>query len=178
VRLRRAGVDRADVADDAGLVQQPFRESCLTGVYVRQDSEVELFAFRHAPFPPCRSRRPCGRRWLCASVLLSRSALGLRRMIRLRGSAGPALLAEPEERDLARAERESRAGPDLLAQVAEVLVVQVLDGAAALADEVMVRVLVRGLVVRAAAAEVRAQEKALVDEQFERAIDRRRVHAG
>ena len=29
--------------DGAGLVQQPFGESCLTGVYMRQDPKVELF---------------------------------------------------------------------------------------------------------------------------------------
>jgi hypothetical protein len=73
VRLRRTRVDAADVANDAGLVQQPFCESCLTGVYVRQDSEVELFPFRHPPFPPWGPRRPCGRTWLYASVGNSRS---------------------------------------------------------------------------------------------------------
>ena len=39
VGLRRAGVDAADLVDDAGRVQQPFGESCLTGVYMRQDSQ-------------------------------------------------------------------------------------------------------------------------------------------
>ena len=39
VGLRRAGIDAADCVDDAGLVQQPFGESCLTGVYMRQDSQ-------------------------------------------------------------------------------------------------------------------------------------------
>ena len=34
-------VDAADLVDDAGRVEQPFGESRLTGVYMRQDSQVE-----------------------------------------------------------------------------------------------------------------------------------------
>jgi len=37
VGLRRAGVDAADLVDDAGRVQQPLGERRLTGVYMRQD---------------------------------------------------------------------------------------------------------------------------------------------
>ena len=49
VTLRLAGqlegtVDAAGLADHAGGVQQPFRKSCLTGVYMRQDSQVERSA--------------------------------------------------------------------------------------------------------------------------------------
>ena len=43
VGLRRAGIDAAELVDDTGLVQQPFGESCLTGVYMRQDPKVQLF---------------------------------------------------------------------------------------------------------------------------------------
>ena len=39
VGLRRAGIDAAELVDDARVVQQPFGESCLTGVYVRQDPQ-------------------------------------------------------------------------------------------------------------------------------------------
>jgi hypothetical protein len=60
IRLRGAGVDAADLVDDTGPIQQPFGESCLTGVYMRQDPKVQLF-LRHASYPPNRSQRPC--RW-------------------------------------------------------------------------------------------------------------------
>ena len=60
VGLGRAGVDAADVVDDAGLVQQPLGEGGLTGVYMRQDSKVEL-SLRHASYPPSGSQRTCGR---------------------------------------------------------------------------------------------------------------------
>ena len=43
VGLRRAGIDAAELVDDTGRVQQPFGESCLTGVYMRQDPKVQLF---------------------------------------------------------------------------------------------------------------------------------------
>jgi polysaccharide biosynthesis/export protein len=45
--------------DHAGFVQQPLRESRLTGVYMRQDPKVQLF-LRHASYPPNRCQRPCG----------------------------------------------------------------------------------------------------------------------
>ncbi len=51
VGLRGSGIDAADFVDDAGFEEKPLRESCLTGVYMRQDSEVELF-LRHASFLP------------------------------------------------------------------------------------------------------------------------------
>ena len=59
VGLRASGVDAANFVDHAGFVQQAFGESCLTGVYMRQDSEVQLF-LRHASYPPNRSQRPSG----------------------------------------------------------------------------------------------------------------------
>ena len=59
VRLRRSVVDAADGTDHAGLVQQPFCESGLTRVYMRQDPEVQLF-LRHASYPPSRSQTPYG----------------------------------------------------------------------------------------------------------------------
>jgi hypothetical protein len=51
--------------------------------------------------------------------------------------------------------------------------VDVGDGAAAFAHEVVVRVLCRRLVVRAIGAEVGTCDEAFVDEQVERAVDRR-----
>ena len=41
VGLRRAVVDAADRRDDAGGEEQPLGEGGLTGVYMRQDSEVQ-----------------------------------------------------------------------------------------------------------------------------------------
>ena len=41
VGLGGAVVDAADLVDDAGGVEQPLGESRLTGVYMRQDSQVE-----------------------------------------------------------------------------------------------------------------------------------------
>lgn len=49
------------------------------------------------------------------------------------------------------------------------------DCPAALADDVVVRMFVRGFVVGAIAAEIRTQHESLVDEELERAIDGRRV---
>ena len=57
VGLCRAGIDAAELVDDARVVQQAFCESCLTGVYVRQDPKVQLFR-RHASYPPNRSQSP------------------------------------------------------------------------------------------------------------------------
>jgi hypothetical protein len=34
-------VDAADLVDHTDRVEQPFGESCLAGVYMRQDSQVE-----------------------------------------------------------------------------------------------------------------------------------------
>ena len=51
VRLRAAVVDAADLVDDAGRVQQPLCERCLTGVYMRQDSQVERSS-KHGSYPP------------------------------------------------------------------------------------------------------------------------------
>jgi hypothetical protein len=59
VGLRGAGIDAADFVDDSGFEEKPLREGCLTGVYMRQDSEVELF-LRHASFLPSRSRGTSG----------------------------------------------------------------------------------------------------------------------
>ncbi len=60
VRLRRAGVDAAELVDDAGGMQQPLGECRLTGVYMRQDSKVQRSA-KQASYPPNRSRTPS--RW-------------------------------------------------------------------------------------------------------------------
>jgi hypothetical protein len=57
VGLRRALVDAAELANHAGLEEQAFRESCLTGVYMRQDPQVERSS-KQASFPPNRSQRP------------------------------------------------------------------------------------------------------------------------
>ena len=51
------------------------------------------------------------------------------------------------------------------------------DRAAALAHEVVVRMFVRGLVVRAVRAELRAKQKPLLDEKRERAVDGGRIDA-
>src|SRR6266446_2821692 len=57
IGLRRALVDAADLVDHPGCVEQPLCESCLTGVYMRQDPQVERFAMQ-ASYPPNRSRSP------------------------------------------------------------------------------------------------------------------------
>ena len=54
VGLRAAVIDAADLVDDTGGVQQPLGESCLTGVYMRQDPQVERSSFQ-ASYPPNRS---------------------------------------------------------------------------------------------------------------------------
>jgi len=54
VGLCAAVIDAADVVDDTGRVQQPFGESCLTGVYVRQDPQVQR-SVQQASYPPNRS---------------------------------------------------------------------------------------------------------------------------
>ena len=41
IGLRRSGIDAADLVDNPGGVQQPLGESRLTGVYMRQDAQVE-----------------------------------------------------------------------------------------------------------------------------------------
>ena len=51
VRLRAAVVDAADLVDDAGRVQQPLGERRLTGVYMRQDSQVERSS-KQGSYPP------------------------------------------------------------------------------------------------------------------------------
>ena len=51
VGLSRARIDAADLRDDARLVEEAFGESRLTGVYMRQDSKVELLPC-HASYPP------------------------------------------------------------------------------------------------------------------------------
>jgi hypothetical protein len=57
VGLRRALVDAPDLVDDAGGVEQPLGERRLTGVYMRQDPQVERFP-RQASYPPNRSQGP------------------------------------------------------------------------------------------------------------------------
>ena len=56
IGLRRPLVDAADLVDDAGGVEQPLGESCLTGVYMRQDSQVQRSA-KQASYPPDRSQK-------------------------------------------------------------------------------------------------------------------------
>src|SRR5262249_58573975 len=91
-------------------------------------------------------------------------------------SGVPASAAEAEEGDLGRPDREAGTALDPPAHVTELLVVKVLHRATALADEVVVGVLARRLEVRTVAAEVGAEEQALLDEQLERAVDRGGVH--
>ncbi len=50
IGLRGAGIDAADLVDDTGGVQEPLGESGLTGVYMRQDAQVER-ALRQASYP-------------------------------------------------------------------------------------------------------------------------------
>ena len=63
VGLRRASVDAADLVDDTGGEQQPLGEGGLTGVYMRQDPQVQRSASQ-APYPPTRSGSPF--RWIRA----------------------------------------------------------------------------------------------------------------
>ena len=56
VGLSRAGVDAADLADGTCAVEKPLGECCLTGVYMRQDSQAER-SLRHASCPS-RSQLP------------------------------------------------------------------------------------------------------------------------
>ena len=51
VGLGGAGIDAADLVDDAGGVEQPLGESGLTGVYMRQDPQVERSS-QQASYPP------------------------------------------------------------------------------------------------------------------------------
>jgi len=57
VGLRGAVVDAAGLVDDAGCIQQPLGESCLTGVYMRQDPQVERSS-KQASYPPNKSKSP------------------------------------------------------------------------------------------------------------------------
>jgi hypothetical protein len=41
VGLRRAVIDAAGLVDDPGGEEEPLGEACLTGVYMRQDSQGE-----------------------------------------------------------------------------------------------------------------------------------------
>ena len=54
VRPGGAVVDAAELFDRTGRVEQPFGERRLTGVYMRQDPQVQRLA-RHASYPPNRS---------------------------------------------------------------------------------------------------------------------------
>src|SRR4051812_45421835 len=67
-RPRRPRVDAAEVADAAYLVEQGFGESCPAGVYMRQDSEVDLL-LRHPAFPRRRAIGPVLREWMRALLL-------------------------------------------------------------------------------------------------------------
>ena len=53
VGLGGAVIDAADLVDDPGRVQQPFGQGGLTGVYMRQDPQVQRSA-SHASYPPDR----------------------------------------------------------------------------------------------------------------------------
>ena len=44
IGLGAAVVDAADLVDDAGGVEQPLGQACLTGVYMRQDPQVQRVA--------------------------------------------------------------------------------------------------------------------------------------
>ncbi len=60
VGLGRAVIDAAELVDDTGRVEQPLGESCLTGVYMRHDPQVQRSA-KQASYPPNRSQSPS--RW-------------------------------------------------------------------------------------------------------------------
>src|SRR4029450_13544371 len=60
VRLRRPLVPPPDLADRTGHIEQALGESCLTGVYVSNDPQVERSA-KQASYPPSRSVKPS--RW-------------------------------------------------------------------------------------------------------------------
>ena len=57
VGLGRARIDAADLVDDTGCVEQPLGESCLTGVYMRQDPQVQRFPYQGS-YPPNRLKSP------------------------------------------------------------------------------------------------------------------------
>ena len=59
---RRSLVDAAGRVDHAGGVEEPFGESCLTGVYMRQDPKVERSA-KQVSIPSSRSSRPSRLTW-------------------------------------------------------------------------------------------------------------------
>jgi hypothetical protein len=61
VGLGGAVIDTADLVDDPGRVEQPFGQGGLTGVYMRQDPQVQRSA-SHASYPPDRWKSPC--RWI------------------------------------------------------------------------------------------------------------------
>jgi len=54
IGLRAPVIDAADLVDDAGGMQQPLGEAGLTGVYVRQDPQVQVL--HGASCPPNGSR--------------------------------------------------------------------------------------------------------------------------
>src|SRR3954469_16547781 len=96
----------------------------------------------------------------------------------IRGSVGAAARrARPEQRDLAPGERVAAARLDPCAEVAEHVVVHVTDRAAALAHEMVMRVLPGGLVEDAVPAQVGAQGEPGLDQHVERPVDGRRGHA-
>ena len=47
IGLRRAFIDAADRRDDAGFEEDALGEGCLTGVYMRQDPEIDNRHARH-----------------------------------------------------------------------------------------------------------------------------------
>src|SRR3954471_6873950 len=99
------------------------------------------------------------------------NAIGLQLGSGLRSAGAAAVRADAEQSDLAPGERVAAARLDARREVAERVVVHVADRAAALAHEVVVRMLVRGLVEDAVLAEVGAQRQAGLDQDVERPVD-------
>jgi len=85
--------------------------------------------------------------------------------------------AEAEETELSCAKRVAGRFGNAAGEIAERLVVDVGDAAAAFADEVVVWVFAGGFEVRAVAAEVGAKQETFLDEELECAVDGGRVDA-
>jgi hypothetical protein len=91
--------------------------------------------------------------------------------------AAPAARADPDERQLRRGEPEAGYFLDLTPDTRQSVVMNVCYATAFGANDVMVRVIGRELVVRAAVTEIRSQQEALLDEDGKGAVDRGPVKA-
>jgi hypothetical protein len=91
---------------------------------------------------------------------------------------GSAAGAEAEEADFALAEPVAGGLVDSVGEVPECLFVEVGDGAASFADEVVMRVVPGRFVVGTVGAQVGAEDESFVDEEIERSVDGGRVDLG